>query len=293
MLGMEYHTQLSIVKEEDEPFGSSRRLLVHGGDHRKSVFEQYRERSVDSDRFQRQASSNHAVQQLVLHPAALARSLSHTPSTNGPSSSSAVDWNDVDLIDFDSDVAPELPVVQQQQVDVDADVIRELVKPFATSVDVIDGRLQRELHLMDNDVYNVRFSDPQAPVSKDVDVVVTETMGAGGNMMTSMPGPANLRDSAAPSSVPSSVSSGRSEEYQSASEDADGESSGGSWMKDEDKGSPATRAYNRAFNTIMRRKTKAAVHNSVRTSTLYFCICLSSVPWNSKNLRNRRRYCCG
>lgn len=286
MLGMEYHTQLSIVKEEDEPFGSSRRLQqVHGGDHRKSVFEQYRERNVDSDRFQRQASSNHAVQQLVLHPAALTRSLSDTPSGNGPSSSSAVDWNDVDLIDFDSDVAPELPV--QQQVDVDADVIRELVKPFAISVDVIDGRLQRELHLMDNDVYNVRFSDPQAPVTKDVDVVVTETMGTGGNM-ASMSDPANLRDSAAPSSVPSSVSSGRSEEYQSASEDADAESSGGSWMKDEEKGSPATRAYNKAFNTIMRRKTKAAVHNSVRTSTLYLYLSLVGTM-EFQNLRNRRR----
>ena len=198
-----------------------------------------------------------------------------------------MDWNDVDLIDFDSDPAPELPV--QQQVDVDADVIRELVKPFATSVDVIDGRLQRELHLMDNDVYNVRFSDPHAPVTKDVDAVVTETMATGGNM-ASMSDPANSRDSAALSSVPSSVSSGRSEEYQSASEDADAESSGGSWMKDEEKGSPATRAYNRAFNTIMRRKSKAAVHNSVRTLRLHL-----SLVGNMKfpKLRNRRGYCRG
>lgn len=263
---MEFHKQLSIVKEEDESFGSSRRLQAHGGDYRKSVFEQYRERNLDSGRLQRQASSNHAVQQLLLHPAALTRSLSDRSRTNGPSSSSAVGWNEVDLIDFEAQSVPQLPV-QQQQIDVDADVIRELVKPFATSVDVIDGRLQRELHLMDNDVYNVRFSDPLAPVSEDVAAVATETMGTGGNL-AAMSNPANFRDSATLSSVPSRVTSGRSEEYQSASEDADAESSGGSWMKDEEKGSPATRAYNRAFNTIMRRDSKAAVPYSVRASTL-------------------------
>lgn len=150
-------------------------------------------------------------------------------------------WVEVDLIDFGS---PEAVVEEEEQgMMIDPEVLRELVKPFAESTkaqqpvaDVFVSFLeygQRDLLTGDGSFRNVDSS------FRNVD------------------------------SLPLRSNSMRSTGSMSWSDSSDAEGTNNYYgdrvhIKDEDKGSPAARAYNRAFNKLMHKRNhkKPAVSDS-------------------------------
>lgn len=247
MFRMEFQTLDAVTEDEDELSGSYRSVVGRG----KGVYEKYRHRTLESrgnppgvyegrmgnhGKMQRIASSNEVLHSGAHLPKLLTRSVS------AAAASVPKNWVEIDLIDFGS---------PKEQATVDQDVLRELVKPFASSVNLTHQPGGKSLS--DTDVF-VSFLDYQ-PDQRDL---LSGSVDFG-----------SFRDH---DSFPVRSNSMRSSNSMSWSDSSDAEGNGNNHgdrvhIKDEDKGSPAARAYNRAFNKLLHKKNKPAASDSVSTTT--------------------------
>lgn len=162
-------------------------------------------------------------------------------------------WVEVDLIDFGS---PKAAVEEEEQgMVIDPEVLRELVKPFAES------------------------TKPQQPVA---DVFVSFLEYGQRDLLT---GDGSFRNV---DSLPLRSNSMRSTGSMSWSDSSDAEGTSNYHgdrvhIKDEDKGSPAARAYNRAFNKLMHKRNhkKPAVSDSVSTTPPLFSVAAKNLTKNA------------
>lgn len=246
MFRMEFQT-LDAVEEDDD----LSRTYRNDGGRGKSVYEKYRHRAVESrasppkvfegrvgrvGRLQRTLNSNCALPSGSYLPQVLTRSVSSDASI-------PQNWVEVDLIDFGSPKAVEEPIT------VDQEVLRELVKPFAESVNLTH---QPNGKLIDGDVF-VTFLEYQAARSRDL---LSDGVEYG-----------SFRNVESLRMRSSSMRSNGSTSW-SDSSDVEGSSfyADRLHIKDEEKGSPAARACNRAFNKLMHKKNKPTVPDAVSTN---------------------------
>lgn len=246
MFRMEFQT-LNAVTEEDDEFSRSYRNDVGRG---KDVYEKFRHRTVESrgslPRVYEGRVGKYGKMQRTVSSKEVLHSGAHLPEvlTRSMSSAAAVpkNWVEVDLIDFESPKAVEEPAV------VDQEVLRELVKPFAESVNLTHQPGGKRL---DTDVF-VSFLDYQPGQYGQRDLLSGGVDFGSFRNVESLPVRSNSLRSTSSMSW-------------SDSSDAEGSNYYGDrvHIKDEDKGSPAARAYNRAFNKLMHKKSKPAVSDSV------------------------------
>jgi len=238
---MEFQT-LDAVTEDEDVLSRSHRNDVGRG---KGVYEKYRHRTLESrgsppggnhGKMQRIASSNEVLHSGAHLPKVLTRSVT------AAAASVPKNWVEIDLIDFGS---------PKEQATVDQDVLRELVKPFAESVNLTHQPGGKSL---DTDVF-VTFLDYQ-PDQRDL---LSGSVDFGSFRNESFPVRSNsMRSSSSMSCSDSSDAEGNSNYYGDRVH-----------IKDEDKGSPAARAYNRAFNKLLHKKSKPAGSDSVSTTTSF------------------------
>ena len=245
MFRMEFQS-LDAVEEDDD---LSRSYRSDGGRGKSVWDEKYRHKASPPriyegqvgrfGRMQRTFSSNGTLTNGVRLPQVLTRSVS---------SDAAIpeNWVEVDLIDFGSPKAVEEPVT------VDQDVLRELVRPFAESVNLTHQPSGKRI---DSDVF-VTFLEYQPERSRDL---LSDRMEYG-----------SFRNIESLQTRSSSMRSNGSTSW-SDSSDAEGSSfyAERAHIKNEDKGSPAARAYNRAFNKLMHKKSKPTVPDAVSTAFSY------------------------
>ncbi|KAG0553679.1 hypothetical protein M758_12G030500 [Ceratodon purpureus] len=248
MFHMEFQS-LDAVEEDDEPSRTDRVEEGQGN----SVYEQYRpNRAVESKdsppkiyegrvgkfgKMQRVVSSNHAVHHTVSDlPPVMGRSMSTNDSIPR-------NWVEVDLIDFGKS-AQEAPQGSETQAPADPVVMRELVKPFAESVKI-------------NDVPSAQNRPAIVDLLSNGVPVVEAVSGSSPNAESLQVRTNSLRSSN------SASFSDTSDAESNSFHDSTGERAR---TKDEEKGSPATRAYNRAFNKIMHKKSKPPVQDAQTVS---------------------------
>lgn len=226
MFHMEFQSLDAVEEDEDEGRGKGVYDQNRGGDSEVSPPKIYEGRVGKFGKMQRAVSSNLAVQQTV----------SDLPPVMARSLSSSQsvpkNWAEVDLIDLASPKAGPPPHASADPV-----VIRELVKPFADSVKLNDVTSQ--------------------PASWDL-------LSDGVQVVEPVPGsPTTQLRTNSMRSTHSASFSDSSDAESSSFHDSTGERA---QLKDEEKGSPATRAYNRAFNKIMHKKSKLPVQDVQKVS---------------------------
>lgn len=231
MFRMEFQS-LDAVEEDDEPS----RVCRNDGN---SVYEQYRQnRGVE-----RKDSPPKVYEGRVGKYGPLQRAVSshHTVPdlppviTRSLSSNDSIpkNWVEVDLIDFGSPKAVAPPGASETQVSADQVVMRELVKPFAESVKITEENQSTSRDLLSD---GVEVVEPVSDASPSLQVRTNSTS--------------------------STYFSDTSDAESSSFHDSTGEKV----HVKEEKGTPATRAYNRALNKIMHKKCKPPAQDAQRVS---------------------------
>ncbi|XP_024362635.1 uncharacterized protein [Physcomitrium patens] len=258
MFRMEFRGEQSLdsVEEDDEPSTTYVRSKRGGV---RSVLEQYRDRPSEPAKSppktfegrvgilgaqMQQISSSIKASHRVPHLTPIITCTSN-PTPIGPIQKN---WVEVDLIDLGSPKAA-VTLHAAEASPVAEDVIREFVKPFAESVNLTQ---QSSREFKDDDIF-VTFLEYQPRQSSERRDTLTDGVG---EVETESASFWNVEVPTLPLRSNSTRSMGSNS--WSDSSDAEGSVSYGS-NKDEGKGSPVARAYNRAFRKLMKKKSKPAI----------------------------------
>lgn len=266
MFRMEFRGEQSLdsVEEDDEPSTTYVRSKRGGV---RSVLEQYRDRPSEPAKSppktfegrvgilgaqMQQISSSIKASHRVPHLTPIITCTSN-PTPIGPIQKN---WVEVDLIDLGSPKAA-VTLHAAEASPVAEDVIRELVKPFSESVNLTQ---QSSREFKDDDIF-VTFLEYQPRQSSERRDMLTDGVG---EVETESASFWNVEVPTLPLRSNSTRSMGSNS--WSDSSDAEGSVSYGS-NKDEGKGSPVARAYNRAFRKLMKKKSKPAIQEPVRVTS--------------------------
>ena len=250
MFRMEFQSSLDAVEEDEEPSGTSRNDEGRGNSVNEQDGHNRAAENIDNPPksfggrvgkyglMQRVVNSNHAVLQTVTD---LSPVMNRRMSSNN---SIPKNWVEPDLIDF----ASPKPVASETLAPADEVVTRELVKPFA------------EISVKTTEVKSVQNQPAIRHLLSDgVEVPEAVSQYSPGTSSWQPTWTSSMR------STNSSTTFSDSSDAQSSSlRDSTGEKVK---SKDEEKvGSPAAKAYNRAFNKILYKKSKPPAQDAQKVS---------------------------
>lgn len=252
MLQMEFHSTVLDATEEDNELSRADR-----NEHEQTVCDQlkhgdsspkiYEGRVGNLGKMQGIASPSEAVHTIARPPPIVTRNVS-------PNDSATKNWVEVDLIDLDSPKV-EVALAREAEGYINQEVLRELVKPFAESVNLTH---QPSGKCLGNDEFVTPLDRQPGHVLDllSIDIEVVEAVSDSSRNLASL------------QERTSSTRSTFSEPSDTQSPSFHGNAGDKLNVKDEERGSSATRAYNKTLNLLMLKKNKPVVQEGVSTSLL-------------------------
>lgn len=243
MLQMEFHSTVLDATEEDNELSRADR-----NEHEQTVCDQlkhgdsspkiYEGRVGNLGKMQGIASPSEAVHTIARPPPIVTRNVS-------PNDSATKNWVEVDLIDLDSPKV-EVALAREAEGYINQEVLRELVKPFAESVNLTH---QPSGKCLGNDEFVTPLDRQPGHVLDllSIDIEVVEAVSDSSRNLASL------------QERTSSTRSTFSEPSDTQSPSFHGNAGDKLNVKDEERGSSATRAYNKTLNLLMLKKNKPVV----------------------------------